>query len=44
VHATRLMSPGGASDFEAASDAWANDFNSETTYSDGAEPFYDLDR
>jgi len=34
----------GASDFEAASDVWANEFHSDATYSDGAEPFYELDR
>jgi len=34
----------GASDFEAASDVLANDFNSDATYSDEAEPFFDLNR
>lgn len=34
----------GASDLETAGDMWANDFDSNATYPDDCEPFYDLER
>ena len=34
----------GASDFEAETDIWANEFNSDATMPDDAEPFFDFER
>ena len=33
-----------ASEFELTTDMWANDFDSDVTNPDDAEPFYDMDR